>query len=88
MNYEEFNQSITNEYIEGLIKFSGGAITHSQAVIIARNKFRPSDYYEGSPLIHKGPLFHAKEYVRYAGLLSKKYQPVPSKNSKTRMIFD
>ena len=65
MNIKKFNESVRNDYIQGLIEFSGGAISHEEASKIAMRTFRPSDYYDGSGIIHKGPLYQAKEYVRH-----------------------
>ena len=83
---EKYSQSLCEDYINGLIEFSGGAISIEEAKKICQCNFRPTDYFPGSQIIHKGPLFNAKEYVRDAGLLSKKYLPVPSPNSQTRVI--
>lgn len=79
LNLEKYSQDLCNEYINGLIKFSGGTISREKAEWICKTNFRPTDYFPGSQIIHKGPLFNAKEYVRRNGLLCEYYQHNPNR---------
>lgn len=88
LDLEKYSQELREEFIESLIEFSGGAISQEQAEWICMTKFRPTDYFPGSQIIHKGPDVQAKQYVREIGMLAEKYKPIPSKNSQSRLIFD
>ena len=79
MDLERYSQALRNEYIAGIIKYSGGAISHKEATWICMTNFRPTDYFPGSQIIHKGPLHDAKDYVRRKGLLCEYYQHNPNR---------
>lgn len=67
MSMEEYNQDLREEFIEALITFSEGGISEEEAKSIADRELRCSDYYEGSPLAHKGPRWQALRKVRELG---------------------
>lgn len=80
MNTTDTYDILRNDFIDGLITFSGGAISLIEANKIADRELRPSDYFPGSPVGHKGPYWQAKNYVRYQGLLSEEYLPKAERN--------
>lgn len=67
MYWERFNASLRAEFIEALMEFSKGGISEKQANDIADRELRCSDYYEGSPLGHKGPRWQALRKARSLG---------------------
>ena len=79
IDLEVYSKSLCDDYVEGLIKFSGGTISREKAEWICKLNFRPTDYFPGSQIIHKGPLHDAKDYVRRHGLLCEYYQHNPNR---------
>jgi len=61
--------TIKNDFIDALIKFSNGRVTREQAIIIANQNLRETDFNEGSPLTHKGPRWLAKRILRSKNII-------------------
>ena len=57
------SESIRNDFIQALMKFSNGRISEDEANNIANKKLRLTDFSDDSPLAHKGPRWLAKRIV-------------------------
>lgn len=57
------------EFIQALVKFSGGKISEEEANNIADKRLRLTDFSDDSPLAHKGPRWLAKRVIRSMNLI-------------------
>jgi len=61
--------TIKNDFVDSLVKFSDGKVTRKQAIVIANQNLRETDFNEGSPLAHKGPRWLAKRILRSQNII-------------------
>lgn len=61
--------TIQNDFVNSLVEFSNGKVTRKQAVVIANQNLRETDFVEGSPLAHKGPRWLAKRILRSQNII-------------------
>ena len=57
------HETIRKDFIDSLLKFAEGKLIEDQAVIIANQNLRETDFADGSPLAHKGPRWFAKRIL-------------------------
>lgn len=67
MNNNTYNEYLRETFIQSLISFSKGDISVKEANDIADQELICSDYYDDSPIAHKGPRWQALDIARHMG---------------------
>ena len=53
---KRYEQYCYNEFVDAFLKYAGTDFSREEALKIAKQKVRPSDFLKkGSPIAHKGP---------------------------------